>query len=139
MLRTIGGSLPQLRLLSLAGCAGVDDIALGELLDALPQTTKHARRRSAAEISPGHVPSPPLVSAALTHLCVRNCNALTDVSIERIIGAAGGVQDLCAFGCRRLTDAGLLALSCESCPNLRHLNVIGAYKVIPCHSAWYIT
>ena len=39
-----------------------------------------------------------------------------------------GLVDLCAFGCRRLTDRGLAALSGLTCENLRKLNTVGAYK-----------
>ena len=41
----------------------------------------------------------------------------------------GGLRELSLYGCRRLTDKALGALSGLGCPNLRWLNTNGAYKV----------
>ena len=65
----------------------------------------------------------------LTHLCLRDATRLGEPAFDAISNRLGGLRDLCLYGCRGLTDAGLAALSGLSCPNLRWLNTVGAYKL----------
>ena len=138
ILRAIGGGLPQLGLLSLGGCDGLTDASLGALLRALPQETSHSSREAAAHpASPSRVlasegrrrtdAATSFTGAALTHLDVRG-SLIGDESLDAIADFLPGLVDLCAFGCRRLTDRGLAALSGLTCENLRKLNTVGAYK-----------
>ena len=138
ILRAIGGGLPQLGLLSLGGCDGLTDASLGALLRALPQETSHSSREAAAHpASPSRVlvsegrrrtdAAASFTGAALTHLDVRG-SLIGDESLDAIADFLPGLVDLCAFGCRRLTDRGLAALSGLTCENLRKLNTVGAYK-----------
>ena len=59
----------------------------------------------------------------------RNLVGLTDDSVEAIAATLGGLRELSLYGCRRLTDRALGALSGLGCPNLKWLNTNGAYKV----------
>ena len=70
-----------------------------------------------------------LLAPRLTHLCLRDATRLCEGSFDAIASAIGGLRDLCVHGCRGLTDGGLAALSGLSCPNLRWLNTVGAYKL----------
>lgn len=136
-LAALGGGLPRLRLLALGGCAGCTDAALLAFLRALPRSTEHTIRRRPTRERSLQLFSPPsparecelMTGAPLTHLEIRNCTALTDAAFDAITAHACGLQDLSAYGCRRLTDSGLAALSGLGCPNLRWINHSGAYKV----------
>ena len=137
----IGSGLASLELLALGGCTGVDDTALLALLEAASHHSmvEHTVRRrlppsSSPRIDFGSPPKPAdeervLVAPSLTHLEVRNCFGLTDVAFDAIATRLGGLQDLSAYGCRRLTDKGLAAMSGLGCTNLRWCNLSGAYKV----------
>lgn len=69
------------------------------------------------------------LAPSLTHLCLRDATLLGETAFDALASMAGGLRDLCLHGCRGLTDAGLAALSGLSCPNLRWLNTVGAYKL----------
>ena len=68
--------------------------------------------------------SPGKIASALETLRAE----VPDASFDAIADFLPGLVDLCAFGCRRLTDRGLAALSGLTCENLRKLNTVGAYK-----------
>jgi len=56
-------------------------------------------------------------------------SSLTDDLLNTVSRCLGGLREISLYGCRRLTDHGLIALSGSDCPNLRWLNATGAYKV----------
>ena len=70
-----------------------------------------------------------VTAPALTHLELRGLAALTDDAVDAISQYLGGLCELSLYGCRRLTDKGLIHLSGTECPNLRYLNMTGAYKL----------
>ena len=49
--------------------------------------------------------------------------------MDSVVGLLAGLQEVSLYGMRRLTDRGLAALSGLSVPNLRWVNLSGAYKV----------
>ena len=148
-------SLPELKLLALGGCGGIDDTALRAYLSALARQICHeitqqpsssvfsgVRLHSAQQnlfSSPmkrtrlsGSLPPQDLgqvTAPALTHLELRGLAALTDDAVDAISQYLGGLCELSLYGCRRLTDKGLIHLSGTECPNLRYLNMTGAYKL----------
>ena len=56
-------------------------------------------------------------------------STLTDDLLNTVSHCLGGLREISLYGCRRVTDQGLIALSGSDCPNLRWLNATGAYKV----------
>lgn len=102
-------SLPNLEILELAGCNQLTDSAFVRCGPFFP---------------------PCRLSALNLHGCTRLGDAfLSHLSASRSAGSAtGGLQDLCLYGCYRVTDAGLIAIA-TGLPQLRRLNVCGAYRI----------
>jgi hypothetical protein len=136
-------TLRHLRLLALGGCRGIDEAHFLKFLTSLPESTMHTTRRhrpcsqqtltlhsSIERQRAQQALQPDVVSgASITHLEVRGLVSLSDATFDAIATSLRGLRELSAYGCRRLTDNGLAALSGLGCPNMRWLNVCGAYKV----------
>jgi hypothetical protein len=96
----------QLEYLDITSCAAVNDAALEALVAAA--ATHHAADRH-----------------PLRYFNCANIGTVTDRGLKAI-GRYFALQDLCLYGCYRVTDNGVLDLRVES---LRRFNFSGCYKI----------
>lgn len=69
-----------------------------------------------------------VIHDSLEYLSVANASQITDESM-RFVALLRNLQDLCIFGCHKITDSGVYNLANRGLSSLHRFNYCGSYKI----------